>query len=220
MAARIVRVSPDEPATHGTEPAPAIRASDAERRLTISRLQDACVEGRLSLDEYGQRVESAFAARTRPQLDLLTQDLPTDQRRASDVTPGAAGRSALSAVPVSRTIAILGTSQRSGFWRLAEISRVFACLGSCKLDLRSARVSGARTDITIAAVIGNVEIVVPTGVEIELEAHAVLGARDVRIGAAAPASGAPVIRISGIVLLGSLTIRDAAATVVHLDVLS
>jgi hypothetical protein len=212
-------VSDHELPTH-IDPARAIRASDAERRLTISRLQDACVEGRLSLDEYGQRVESAFAARTRPQLELLTQDLPSHESRASEGVPRAATGSAVRTVPVSKTIAVLGTSQRSGFWRLAEVSRVFACLGSCKLDLRSARVSGPRTDISIGAVIGNVEIIVPTGVEIELEAHAVLGARDVRISAAAPASGAPVIRISGIVLLGSLTIRDAAAPVAHLDVLS
>ena len=193
----------------------AIRASDAERRRTIGRLQDACVEGRLSLDEYGQRVASAFAARTRLQLDVLTQDLPAgEEPRHPAAGPVLAGGA------VSQTIAVLGSSQRSGFWRLAEASRVLALLGSCTLDLRSARISGPRTEITVGAVMGSVEIIVPTGVEIELEAHAILGGRDVRIGAAAPASGAPVIRISGLVLLGSLTVRDATAHVVHVDALS
>src|SRR5439155_24860012 len=109
-----------------------MRASDVERRRVVATLQAACVEGRLNLDEYGQRVEGALAARTRAQLEALLADLPTEtgageeHSKVSMIRPS--GR-------VSNTLAVLGSAQRSGFWRLAEESRVVPILGSCKIDL-------------------------------------------------------------------------------------
>lgn len=52
------------------------RASDAERELVVTRLSDACAEGRLTADELGDRVAAAYAARTYAELDSLTADLP------------------------------------------------------------------------------------------------------------------------------------------------
>ena len=43
---------------------PALRASDADREATVSRLETAVGEGRIDLDEFGQRVEAACAAVT------------------------------------------------------------------------------------------------------------------------------------------------------------
>src|SRR5712692_2566497 len=185
-----------------------IRASDTERRRVIATLQAACVEGRLNLDEYGQRVENALAARTRAQLEALLVDLPAETGTGEELglaSPSRASR----AGRVSSTLAVLGSAQRSGFWRLAEDSRVIAVLGSCKIDLRSARVSAAVTTLEVASVLGSIDVIVPAGVEVELEVHAVLGSRDLRMGPAPPA-GAPLIRITGMALLGSLNVRDAA----------
>src|SRR5579859_2287899 len=109
-----------------------IRASDIERRQVVATLQTACVEGRLNLEEYGQRIADAFAARTRAQLDALLKDLPD-----AALIGGRAG--------VSTTVALLGSAQRSGFWRLAQDSRVISVLGSCKIDLQSARISAPVT---------------------------------------------------------------------------
>jgi len=201
-----------------------MRASDVERRRVVATLQAACVEGRLNLDEYGQRVEAALTARTRAQLEALLVDLPietgTGEEMASASRPGgwmspAAGEAGRGG-RVSNTLAVLGSAQRSGFWRLAEESRVVAVLGSCKIDLRSARISAAVTTLEVAAVLGSIDVIVPAGVEVELEVHAVLASRDMRMGAAPP-SGAPVIRITGVVLLGSLNVHDAAEHQAHID---
>ncbi len=192
-------------------------AADVERRRVVGTLQAACVEGRLNLDEYGQRVEAALAARTRAQLETLLVDLPAEtgagdglvstsrSGRWMSSSPGDANRGGR----VSNTLAVLGSAQRSGFWRLAEESRVVAVLGSCKIDLRSARISAAVTTLEVVAVLGSIDVFVPAGVEVELEVHALLGSRDMRMGAAPPAAGAPVIRITGAVLLGSLNVRDS-----------
>ena len=53
-----------------------VRASDAERELTVERLQRAMGEGRLDADEFEQRVTAAYTAATRGQLADLTRDLP------------------------------------------------------------------------------------------------------------------------------------------------
>jgi hypothetical protein len=115
-------------------------------------------------------------------------------------------------------LAVLGSAQRSGFWRLAEDSRVVAVLGSCKIDLRSARISAAVTTLEVSAVLGSIDVIVPAGVEVDVEVHALLGSRDMRVGAAPP-EGAPIIRITGMVLLGSLNVRDAAQQA-HIDAYS
>jgi hypothetical protein len=53
-----------------------VRASDAERELTVERLQRAVGNGRLSIEEFDDRAARAYAARTRGELAELTRDLP------------------------------------------------------------------------------------------------------------------------------------------------
>src|SRR5690242_21905656 len=55
---------------------PGIRVGDVERGAVESRLRDAHVEGRLTLDELSERLEECWAARTRADLGRLTEDLP------------------------------------------------------------------------------------------------------------------------------------------------
>lgn len=61
-----------------------VRASDAEREQTATRLREAAAEGRLDLAELEQRLGSVYAARLRHQLVPLVADLPTppDERPA------------------------------------------------------------------------------------------------------------------------------------------
>ena len=55
---------------------PAVRASDAEREQTAAVLRNHVVEGRLTLEEFAQRLDTVYEARTRPELEALTHDLP------------------------------------------------------------------------------------------------------------------------------------------------
>jgi hypothetical protein len=59
------------------------RASDAERDAVARRLRDECANGRLSIDELEQRVQHAYAAVTRRELERLVADLPADEYRAT-----------------------------------------------------------------------------------------------------------------------------------------
>jgi hypothetical protein len=54
----------------------ALRASDTERSATAELLRRHHVEGRLDNDEFEERIERCYAAKTRGELDALTIDLP------------------------------------------------------------------------------------------------------------------------------------------------
>jgi hypothetical protein len=68
-----------------------LRVSDAERQAVQDRLQVAQSVGQLDLHEYDERVQSAWAARTRGELERVTADLPAPDTAAA---PVAARRSA------------------------------------------------------------------------------------------------------------------------------
>ena len=53
-----------------------ILASDAERERSIALLRDALGEGRLTLEEFSERVGLVHAARTDQELATLARDLP------------------------------------------------------------------------------------------------------------------------------------------------
>ena len=55
---------------------PELRASDADRDAVATRLRDAHAEGRLTPEEFDQRLDATFAARTVGDLAELTADLP------------------------------------------------------------------------------------------------------------------------------------------------
>jgi len=65
-------MSVDFPATGGP---PEVRASDADRDRVLDLLRAAVGDGRLTADEFGERMEAALPARTLGELAVLTADL-------------------------------------------------------------------------------------------------------------------------------------------------
>jgi hypothetical protein len=55
-----------------------LRVSDAERQAVVRRLERALRDGRLTIVEFDQRVQAAYAALVRSELEDLTADLPPD----------------------------------------------------------------------------------------------------------------------------------------------
>lgn len=55
---------------------PELRASDEQRERAAQQLRDHFAAGRLSEDEFTERVQSAYSARTEAQLRELLADLP------------------------------------------------------------------------------------------------------------------------------------------------
>jgi hypothetical protein len=55
---------------------PDLRIGDAEREAAAAGLREHYAQGRLSLEEFNQRLDSVFKATTQRQLNLIAQDLP------------------------------------------------------------------------------------------------------------------------------------------------
>lgn len=61
----------------GTVPyGPEMRASDSDREKIVARLRDAHIEGRLSAEEFEDRLNVAYSAQTYGELEPLVRDLP------------------------------------------------------------------------------------------------------------------------------------------------
>jgi uncharacterized membrane protein len=68
-------------------PQPEMRIGDAEREAAVEALGEHFAAGRLTKDEYDERAERAWAARTSSQLYPLFADLPRPQGRRAEAPP-------------------------------------------------------------------------------------------------------------------------------------
>lgn len=57
---------------------PAMRASDTERDRAAAALREHCAQGRLTMEEFHERLEVVYEAKTVGDLDRLTWDLPAE----------------------------------------------------------------------------------------------------------------------------------------------
>ncbi|MGH2448632.1 MAG: DUF1707 SHOCT-like domain-containing protein [Chloroflexota bacterium] len=177
-------------------PAPDSRASDADRADTRRVLQDACVDGRINLEELSDRIAQVEVARTHGELQVLVQDLPP----APAVVP------VLPTVPA--VTAIMGSAERTGPWRLDEHCRVRAIMGSAKLDLRGAAMAAPVCTIDAYILMGSLEIVVPEGVVVDLAPAVIMGSKSLQVSGEPLGEAAPVIHVVGSVIAGSVKVRS------------
>jgi len=59
----------------GAGAAPEVRASDADRDRVVDVLRDSAADGRLTVDEFDERMAAALSSRTLGELAVLTADL-------------------------------------------------------------------------------------------------------------------------------------------------
>jgi hypothetical protein len=67
-----------------------LRIGDAEREAAANSLRDHFAQGRLTMEEFNERLDAIFAAKTQRQLDEISSDLPQASRTTSPPLPVAA----------------------------------------------------------------------------------------------------------------------------------
>ena len=177
---------------------PELRASDAERDQVVVRLREGAAEGRLTLEEFTHRMARAFEARTHGELDELVRDLPAETTPATPTPPA---RSRLRWV-----VSVMGNTTRRGRWRVGERTIAVCAMGNATVDLREAVLAGPEVEILVFCTMGNVHVLVPDGVEVDLSAIAFMGNKFDR-SRPADNPGAPLVRIGGLVTMGNLYVR-------------
>jgi uncharacterized protein DUF1707/cell wall-active antibiotic response 4TMS protein YvqF len=174
---------------------PQVRVSDAERDAVVARLNDATGEGRLTIEEFSERVSAALAAKTRGDLDVLLTDLPAH--------PATQPRPARAAGPRTAEITPIGSVKRGGNWRVDRDMELGTIVGSVKLDLRQAQIISG-VELRVRAVVGSIKIWVPDGVEVDVAGQSILGSRSIAEGTAQ--AGAPRLRLHLDTVVGSVKV--------------
>jgi uncharacterized membrane protein len=217
----VVTAAPPPPPAAPSAPA-GLRVSDADREAVAQALREAGLEGRLSPDELATRESAAYAAVTAPDLYALVSDLPVARELAASQLAPYGLRSepvptptAGSPVPAGSGVgppttlwSVLGEVKRSGKWDVPERLSVHLALAETRLDLREATLTAPVTTIDILGTLGEVKVIVPDSWRIECSGSGVLGTYQVKDVDAAvpPAPDAPLLRFSGAILLGEVTI--------------
>ncbi len=166
-----------------------LRASDADRERVADRLREAAVDGRITMDELEQRLETAYTSATHAELRPLTRDLAVSEAPVS--APPA--RAVADATPSRwrRSIVVMSGLDRRGRWVVPARFSVFAFWGGVTLDLRQAVLSAPETVIRADAVMAGIEIVVPDDVAVHVEGVGFMGAFDETPGSAPPPPARP-----------------------------
>jgi hypothetical protein len=194
-----------EPNTGDSEPAADVRASDAERDATVERLSAATGDGRLTLDEFSQRMERASSARTRAELDRLVADLPADAGAAGT---SVAGTSVAGPAPAGRSwhVSPVGGLRIGGPWRMDRHVIVISLVGGARLDLSQAELAAPEVTLTKVSLVGGVRVVVPDGIRVEVSGLSLIGGTRVERGPE-PGPGAPTVHIRAFSLVGGVRVR-------------
>lgn len=189
----------------GGGPSPTQRVSDAERDATVTALREHVVEGRLTLDEFSERVGRALESVTRADLAACMIDLPEPATLPVPTEPVAV----VAAKKKRRWhVAMLSGHSTKGRWRISGKTNAVAVLGGCDIDLRSAEIDGPEVSITAFALLGGVTVVVPEGFAVELQGFSFLGGRDLRLRDVPRVPGSPVIVVRGFALLGGIDVKS------------
>ncbi len=194
---------------------PLLVALRDERAQTIAVLGDAFAADLFDVDEYESRVALAEDATTCEALVVLRQDLVVAED-VSEVPSTALARQSRSeqealirAQPNAKwAVAIMGSVERKGPWRVPKKLRVSAIMGGAKLDFREALLAPGVSEVKVLACMGGVDIIVPPDVEVECDGIGIMGSFE----SGEPSNHSsdpnrPILRIAGLAVMGSVDLQ-------------
>ncbi|GAA3162626.1 hypothetical protein GCM10010451_08290 [Streptomyces virens] len=196
---------------------PDLRASDADRERVAEILRDALAEGRLDMEEFEERLDATYAARTYGDLAPITRDLP-DRGAAvapavsltKEPAPGGdwAGR-IVGGDPGTSSwgVAVMSGFQRKGQWTAPRRFNCFAFWGGGEIDLREAYFADREIVINAVAIMGGVEIIVPPGVEVVVRGVGIMGGFDHREDGVPGEPGGPRVIVTGLAFWGGVGVQ-------------
>jgi hypothetical protein len=172
-----------------------LRVSTAEREHVAGLLGNHVAAGRLSPDEYAERMQAASAAVTRSQLNTLMLDLPGATVPDSLVTD------------VLELHNTAGDLKRNGKWVVPATISIRTKLGNARIDFSEARFTTPIVTVDANVGVGNVDLVIPDGATVDLdEARTTIGTIADKTVTSFE-RGTPHIVVRGGTMLGNISVR-------------
>ncbi|GGV33165.1 DUF1707 SHOCT-like domain-containing protein [Streptomyces spectabilis] len=211
--------SPASPPAVPGSPSPELRASDADRERVAEVLREAMAEGRLDMDEFNERVDAAYRARTYGDLAPLTRDLPAAgavapktslvKRSADDGSTEIdwAERVVEGTEPTSGgAFAFWSGFNRKGGWTVGRLFTSFAMWGGGEIDLREARFADREVVIRCFTIMGGIQVTVPPELNVSVKGFGIMGGfGDDATGEGTP--GSPRVTVTGFALMGGVNVE-------------
>jgi uncharacterized protein DUF1707 len=174
---------------------PAIRMADADREAVAQRLHQAVGEGRLTLEEFEQRVAGVHAARTFAEVEPYVADLP-----GGPVAPPAPEHAEL------RTTA--SSLKRQGRWVVPRRLTVTARAGSVKLDFTEAVLPYQVVEIDLNVTAGSTVLVLPSRATVDIDSvEMIAGSAKAKVPTNSFAGAGRHFVVRGSQRAGSLVVR-------------
>ncbi len=178
-----------------------------ERESVIDQLTQLFVDDQLGVDDYENALDDAHRAEDSSQLKSLRKkyelealkDIPTV--KAELVKPNSPRRD------TALSLAIMGGSVRKGQWQPAEKNRAVAIMGGVDLDFREAIMPPGVTELDCVAFMGGISITVPPDLAVDCHGIAIMGGFEGVDRALHASSKQPVLRISGVAIMGGVEIK-------------
>lgn len=172
-----------------------LRVSDADREQAVIVLREHLLAGRLTLEEFSERVEAALQARSGGELARTREELP-------EIFPAAAGSGRK---PARFTSALLGHVTRRGRLRLRGRTVAASAFGDLDFDLRDATTDRRQIEMTVLVAFGNVDVYVPEGMNVDVGGLTLFGHRR-DWGADAGLPDAPVVHVCVLGFAGTVDV--------------
>ncbi len=171
----------------------------------MTQLREHVVEGRLTLDEFSERVGRALEARTRGDLESVMVDLPRVRPPSQPLPEAVSG-------PAQKKrrwhVAVMSGHSTKGRWRISGKTNAVAVMGGCDMDLRRAEIEGPEVEITAVAFWGGINIIVPEGFDVELQGFSFMGGRDLSLRDVPIVRGSPRIVVRGFAVMGGIEVKS------------
>jgi hypothetical protein len=158
-----------------------VRASDSDRDRAVLALREHLAAGRLTLEEFTDRMSAALAATTTAELEPVLHELPAmaPMRRK----------------PTRFVPALFSSTRRDGRMRVRRRILCLVGFGNIDLDLRQAALEGDVVTVIGFAAFGALDVYVPEGVEVDLHGLTVFGHKNARGKDLPPLPGTPLVRV-------------------------
>ena len=176
------------------------------REQVITHLSDGYAQDLFDVDELERRLDLAHGARSVAELDALVADLAPVTTTALVV----AGPTAIddpNRLAAKKQRVIMSSVERRGRWSVPKALDLRVLWGNAELDFRDASLSPGITTIHVRVFMGNLEVILPPNLAIDVDVSSFAGSVTERHRVPPDADPArPQIRIVGRVRFGNLEI--------------
>lgn len=186
---------------------PAKLPTPEDKDRVTARLCEHFAAGHIELDALESRLAAVDEAKSETELAELVRDLPALAAEASAAP-------VVAAQPAKRgwALALLGGASRKGEWSPPRRLNAVAVMGGIVLDFRDAQLAPGETRVTVVALMGGVEVIVPPGLPVTVRGLGILGAVDQEEQAAgAVGPDTPHLRVTALACMGGVEVKTRAS---------